>query len=306
MKIETLILTIAATCALAVGSVSAQPDTNKSQGIDRPNKTSKPARKTDPYGLGRINGMPTPYKGETLSSSEINEVDLSATDPVAALDPSNQRKAGIEYLDIPGNGNWSAKLGESRDKHQYVTFTLYASVGTIIDVGNALLRVAMSERAGFISLEYKNHAADNVRWSPLDVDIQLARFEGREMAMLNMITVKLDQPARMWSFGLGQYNVQKTDLPLASRKNTGANEIRVVAGSDGVWVLGVLSSDQNPMFEDTNHNTIPDEYEIEQLGAILGSEASGDETASLLNEWKEDRFKRTDEVFLDLVPPDQG
>ncbi|MBM2813143.1 MAG: hypothetical protein HW416_3902, partial [Chloroflexi bacterium] len=106
---------------------------------------------------------------------------------------------------------------------------------------------------------------------------------------LPVLTVRLDPKAGVWDLFAGSRLVA-TDLPLAALPNGATRQFTVQAGAQGARVCGLVSADDNPLFEDENANGIDDAFEKQQnQGSLLATREPAATRTQLARQWQQDQ-----------------
>ncbi|MFZ5493734.1 MAG: hypothetical protein ACOZE5_00165 [Verrucomicrobiota bacterium] len=191
----------------------------------------------------------------------------------------------IRYLSLPPGAEWSVPLRQRRKGPNYVTFTMHASVGSVVFVDGALVSLVKSEQPDYASVVVGYPKGDTIEWMPLLLDVPVRNYSGQPMGTLAIVTICTDTESGRWSITTVD-RLAAHDLPLGPLDTAGPRVLTVKTGASGAWVCGVASSDENPVFEDVNHNGVRDSFEIKLLGAPLSRNASREAMDRLLHLWK--------------------
>jgi hypothetical protein len=109
---------------------------------------------------------------------------------------------------------------------------------------------------------------------------------------LPVLTARLDGTAGIWDLYVGS-RLGAVDLPLPKLPPGATKQFSVRAGNTGARVCGLISSDDNPLFEDENRNGVDDTFERQQNpGAPLAARSSGHARAQLAQAWQQDQQAR--------------
>jgi hypothetical protein len=111
------------------------------------------------------------------------------------------------------------------------------------------------------------------------------------MALLGPLTVKTDERTSLWSIWSTD-SLIRDELPITQSASAGIPTITMTAGNAGARILGLAFSDENPVFEDSNHNAVPDDFERTELGQLLPSDAGAGFKADLRLAWSAERRRR--------------
>ena len=85
-----------------------------------------------------------------------------------------KERGGATYLEIEPGAGWQRNLRRKGVGASYVTFTLNASVGTMIDIGGATVSIEPSQKDGSYAAIYSGGTA-----KPINHEVPLMLFEGR-------------------------------------------------------------------------------------------------------------------------------
>ncbi len=212
-------------------------------------------------------------------------------------DQHSQLKArgDAPYLAIEPSSVWHRPLRVQKAGANYVTFTLNASIGSMISVGGASIVIETS-------LKDSSYAAihGNGTNKLINHEVPLMLFEAARMATLDIVTIKLDKGAGTWAMWFRDTLVAE-DMPLPAPEN-GLSEIHITAGKGGAWLCGLVCSDENPLFEDINDNGVPDDFEIKTLGKPLNANARAEVLADLRVAWQVARASSPPSEFVLTTP----
>lgn len=253
---------------LAVSVLQAQP--------------ASPAAKTPaPLGLLRLQESTKPGQAPALAAAKFAVDDLSAGTAIGA---SKNRKDEVDLLSLDANREWSRALRGSGREVAFVSFQLYASAGTIVDIGGVRLGVTLSPVGGNLQLMYDDSTTGALQWKPLNTHVGTGRYGGKTFAALPTLTVRLDPATGTWDLYFGS-RLMADHLPIiAARKDQ--RQFSLHAGGEGAWLTGLVLADENPLYEDANANGIDDAFEKQKRGALLAATANVSDRQSLAQEWK--------------------
>ncbi|WP_414660799.1 hypothetical protein [Horticoccus sp. 23ND18S-11] len=194
----------------------------------------------------------------------------------------------LAYLAVVGGKSWSRPLrGGPRDT-TFVSFLAYGSTDTVIDVAGARLRIRAGATPGQAQLQVGYRAASGLTWINTGGPIRFEVHGGRNLAALPVLTLRLDRHAGVWDLYVARRLVL-TDRPLGPLPKGAPNQFTVFAGAEGALVSGLVSADENPLWEDENGNGIDDDFEQRQRGALLPrGAASGVDRTRLAQQWQQD------------------
>lgn len=204
--------------------------------------------------------------------------------PQLALGAKSLVKQNLNYLTLEANKEWSRPLRGAPKDTTFVSFLAYASEGTVIDIGGAKITIKPSSKAGYAQISVPSPAAGSSS-PPYGNLIKIEKHDGASLAALPVFTVRLDPAAGVWDLYVFQRLVAE-DLPLADVK--GARQFAIKPGAQGAQVLGLVTSDENPLFVDANANGIDDTFEKQKRnGALLAANAPAAERIQLAQQWKD-------------------
>ncbi len=238
-----------------------------------------------PQGLRRLAGMPSEHGGGRIPAQAISIVELDSPQ-VAGSTGRVAAQGKIPYLALAPETEWSVPLRPLRAGANYVTFTMHASVDSVVSVDGALVSLVKSERPGYATVMVGYPKDNAIEWMSLMHDVELRPYSGQLMGTLAIVTICTDTESGRWSLTTVD-RLAAYDLPLGSIDPTAPRKLSVRTGPAGAWVCGVASSDENPVFEDVNHNGVRDSFEMKMLGAILDHKASREARERLIHLWKE-------------------
>jgi hypothetical protein len=258
-----------------------------------------PRATASPLALPRLKSTINPGDAAALDASQFTMDTLA---PRGVPGATTGKRNDADYLALPAGREWSRPLRGNPNDATFVSFHVYGSHTTVIDIGGARLGLAAGPIAGSLQLMYDGSTTGAFEWKSLNVHVASAKYGGQDLAALPPLTVLLD-PAGTWTLFLGS-RLLGTDLPvIEARRNN--RQFTVKAGTGGAWVVGLVLSDENPLYEDTNANGIEDQFEMTQRGALLPSKASKVERDAVMLQWKNaQRGRRPPAVFAPRPMPD--
>ncbi len=242
---------------------------------------SPTARTPAPLGLLRLQNTPKPGQAPALTTNKFAVDDLSAG---TALGASKSRKDDVDLLALDANREWTRPLRGSPREVAFVSFQLYASAGTIVDIGGVRLGLTFSPAGGNLQLMYDDSASDTLQWKPLNTHVGTSKYDGRNFAALPTLTVRLDPVTNTWDLFSGS-RLLADHLPMIDAKRNN-RQFSIRAGSEGAWLTGLVLADENPLYEDANANGIDDAFERQKHGTLLAHTASTTERQELAQAWK--------------------
>ncbi len=229
-------------------------------------------------GLPRLAGSTAADRPSRLSRSKVTSLDLAAA---PASDAATARSShGVNYYIIKPNREWRKGVRNVAGP-AFVSFFLYASENTRVDVAGAVLTISRKKGADIAQIlcgpeKFPLAAFGGVR---------LERHEDALFADLPVLTIRLDRGSGTWDL-FAFRRLVATGLPLAV---PGSDKIdfSITGGSSGAWLLGWVNSDEHPLFDDANRNGIDDLFERSRTGAILATSAPATDVRTLARQWME-------------------
>lgn len=185
-----------------------------------------------------------------------------AVDPLAADAAAGVRaetRGSVAHLAVDGGRTWSRPLRGASHGVQFVSFQVWAAENTVIRIGGVTLGVTAGPSGGTVQLYRDEPTLAGYQWKELGLHAGLRRFDGKTMAALPVLTVRLDANERTWDLYSGSALVAE-DLPLSVPTGR-SDRFEITAGAAGAWVAGLVMSDENPFYDDDNANGIDDAFE---------------------------------------------
>jgi hypothetical protein len=241
---------------------------------------------TAPLGLPRLAATDARRPGTPPAlARDAYGVDDLAPLP-GARDQRTRTHEQIRSLDLDAGAIWSRPLRSAGNRTVFVSFLLYASCGTEIRIGDVQLRVDAGPTDGGAQLAMAERTPRGFSWRPLGVHAELDSFDGRTLAGLHVITVRIDPKEQTWDLHLGA-RLAHVGLPLLlSPAGAGRTDVAIRAGADGARLLGLVQSHDHPLVEDANDNGIDDAFERTRNGGRLGrADLAPDARRELAETW---------------------
>lgn len=236
--------------------------------------------------VGAAAPAPTPTSAPTLELPRLKR--QGKAPPVAPLqrakvtlddlsiegtaDAKAARDQGLNYLAVDPGKQINRPLRGALNEVTFVSFFVYASVGSSIEVGGAQLSIVAGQKPGLAQLLLGPVTTAQASAHELACAVKLERHGNASLAPLPILTVRLDPVLETWDVFLFE-RLLLAGLPLDVSKRE--KKFTISAGSEGAWLLGLVSSDENPLFVDANGNGVEDVFERNKLGTLLGSNAAG-------------------------------
>lgn len=245
-----------------------------------------------PLGLPRLAGGSDAPGQAKLSADAFEVVNLGVPAEDTGGNGTVRRWGGLAYVEIAPGGEWSRKLRRHRAGANYITFTICGSIGTVIRIGGIKIGLAESfDDPSYVAVVAAVPPSEKGEWLPLGYETQALPFDGNMMALIGPVTVKMDANTGLWSIWSSD-SLIRDGLAIGSSSATPMGRFTVTAGDGGARISGLAFSDENPVFEDANHNAVPDEFEHRALGRLSSSDASAESKAELKRAWADERRQR--------------
>lgn len=280
MQIKILITFMLPFVAMAA-TAPAQPQIQDRDAIRDP---AKPPRGVPdearavwaPLGLPRLAEIRTPETTTTRLSPDKYIVDplILSDDTAIGQNQTLTERGGVRVLQISPGTSWSSSIRvPAPTQTAYLSFRLYASVGTRIMFQGTTLAVDNGPIAGSLALYREDHIRDETVKYPLGLHVALDFYDGLELAALPVITLRCDLIRGTWDLFVSTRQIAD-NLLISSPAGTKRN-VTIMAGDQGAWLVGLVLADENPLFEDENRSGIDDKFERQQLGGqLLSADAS--------------------------------
>jgi hypothetical protein len=259
-------------------------------------------RSPAPLGLSRLSEAARPGQAVPLAAGRF-AVDALAAGGAAGV--ARGRRDEADYLALEPGREWSRPLRGPGNEVAFVSFQAYASSGSVIDIGGVRLGVTLSPTGGNLQLMYDDSTGGTLQWKALNLHVGAGRFDGRTLAALPTLTLRLDPASNTWDLFSGSRLVADQLPAIAARRDVRQFTLR--AGGEGAWLIGLVMADENPLFSDANANGIDDTFERQRRGALLSATASPAERRVLALDWREfQRRTPPPALFLKRPLPDRA
>jgi hypothetical protein len=262
-----------------------------------------------PADLAKLKGPTTPFPAEPppLGLSRLASTIQRSKFDVEPLDPSvgdagvrRRSRRGVAFLDLDNGREWKRSLRDSSGGILFVSFLANASIGSSFDVGGALLRITASEEPNFAEIETGDaNGTNKTGWKQLGYRVPLQSYDGRKLAQLPLLTLQLDRDKGTWDVFSGYVRVA-VGLPLDTGKKALKQGLSVKAGSAGLWICGLVSSDENPLVEDINRDGVDDGLEW----TVKAEDAAADQEGKKIQDPKPSPVQWVPVLHLMRPPPD--
>lgn len=214
-----------------------------------------------------------------------------AIDDLAAVGPAvRAERDDVAVLVLAAGSEWKRPLRGSPRAVSFISFQVYASGNTIIEAGGARLGFTVSPIDGSLQLMFDDSTQGSLQWRPLRLNVDTAKFDGKNLSMFPTLTLRLDPEENTWDLYTGS-RLTADSLPLIAEKKM-QREFVMRAGAEGAWVTGLVMADENPLYDDQNANGIDDGFEKEKRGALLGSNTQADRRV-LAEQWRDAQRRKS-------------
>ena len=207
-------------------------------------------------------------------------------------------KQGVKFLALAATREWSRPLrGETADL-VFVSFSVYGSIGTIVETGGARLGIVDSDIDGYAQLVVD----ENTKWRLLGIHVPVNSYDGKLLGTFPVLTVRLDRADGSWDLYHSARLVAE-DLPIDASIKHG--QFVVKAGEEGAMINGLVQSDVNPLYADDNGNGVDDTFEQQKRGRLLAKADGKADRKQLIADWrKHQRTSPPPALFVNLPRPD--
>lgn len=260
-----------------------------------------------PLGLPRLRTQVPAGKASALGAAvfEVDALEVPTKDR-ASGSMKTEKEGNVGVLKIAPSAELVRPLRTSPQQVSFHSFLIYASQSTVVSVGGAWLGFAASPIGDMFQVTYGEGTPEGLVWKSASLHVSLDVYGGQSLATLPVLTVRLDPKAGVWDLYAGSRLVFANIALLSGAKPADANKFILRGGTAGAWLVGLVQSDENPIFEDANRNGIDDAFELEQGGQLLAATASKADRGALAERWKADSFqKRQDAWLIDRPRPDR-
>jgi hypothetical protein len=232
---------------------------------------------------------------EQMADTKFAADMLSAQDFVGAQGGETRR---VRFLALDAAREWSRPLRGGAKDLVFVSCSLYGSVGTQLEIGGARLRVAESDVLAYGQLVVE----ENGKLRGLGIHVPMDFHDGKILARFSVLTLRLDRAEGTWDLYHGARLVAE-DLPLADTKEE--QRFTLKAGDQGAMLNGLVQSDENPLYADTNGNGVDDAFEQQKQGRLLTTADGKATRKQLITDWrKHQRANPAPALFVNLPQPD--
>lgn len=255
-----------------------------------------------PLGLIRLRNAPTATVPSIVLANRFVVDDLTP----GGSGGIKTQKQGVDCLALGAQQTWTRPLRGAAQTTLFVSFSAYASLGTTLRIGGAWLTLASSTGGlGYAELKAAQTGANGLEWKALGVSLPLDFHEAKLLGALPVLTVRLNPGGNAWDLFSGSRLIAE-DLPFYTPAGQNSSPDFVVqAGALGVWVTGLVMSDENPLYVDSNANSIADSFELQQNGSLLPTNAPAATHRALAQAWRDSTFTLpTPALYLKRIAAD--
>lgn len=205
---------------------------------------------------------------------------------------ARKREQNIDHLALDGGKDWTAPLHGAPEDITFVSFFLYASVGTVVETGGARLMIRPGDKPEEAQMYIGLPGEKKPRWRKFGGPVRLEKHQGKLLASLPVLTLRLDPVAREWDLFVAN-RLALAGLALPPHPKDAPKEFHLSAGQNGAKLCGLVSAEENPLYEDGNSNGIDDAFERRQRGgALLPAGATRADRTSVAAQWQQDQRQR--------------
>jgi hypothetical protein len=245
-----------------------------------PSLSAQSVTQARPLGLVRLNNEGKVNDASRIAGNNFTVDDLSEA---GFGEASHTRKNGIECLSLDAGRYWVRPLRASRRPAVSVSFLVLGSQSTIVEVGGARLGLTASLADGSLQLMYDATSEAGPEWRSLGIYLPLEKYDGRLLGAAPLLTVQIEPETNVWHLFAGT-RLLAYGLPLLPDAEA---KITVKSGTEGALICGLVQSDENPLFVDSNGNGIDDDFEKKTHGgSLLPSNAALQQRSAVIQAWK--------------------
>ena len=253
------------------------------------------AQNVAPLGLPRLAEQARVGEAAPVARDKFTAEALVSPGAVGAR---SGEKRGAKFLALDAAHDWFRPLRGGAKETGFVSFSVYGSIGTIIEAGGARLGIVDSDIDGYAQLAVD----ENSKWRLLGIHVPLQKFEGKFLGRFPVLTLRLDRSDGSWDL-FHSARLVAEDLPIdASIKHA---QFVVKAGEEGAMINGLVQSDVNPLYADDNGNGVDDSFEQQKRGRLLAKADGKADRKQLIADWrKHQRTSPPPALFVNLPRPD--
>ena len=252
-----------------------------------------------PLGLPRLKEQAKPGEAAPVARAKFADADLTVRGVTGAR---NGEKRGAKFLALDATKGWSQPLRGKPGEILFVSFSVNGSLGTVMEVGGARLIVVESAITHYATLVLEESTPAGVKWRELGLHSPLEQYDTRALAAFSVLTLRLDPANSVFDLYQGSRLVAD-HLPYQSGKDN--RQVTIYGGDAGAMINGLVQSDENPLYEDTNANGIDDRFEQQKKGRLLAANTPAADRKALIKDWRESqRTQRPAALFVNLPRPD--
>ena len=147
-----------------------------------------PPRPVAPLGLTRLQSTVSSGQPAALPPGRFA---LDALAPGGTAGATHLRRDAADLLALAAGAEWSRPLRGSARDAAYVSFQIYASASTIVEVGGVRLGFTLSPVGRSLQLMYDDATSGALQWKPLHQHLAIGTYGGRGLASVPTLTVRL-------------------------------------------------------------------------------------------------------------------
>ena len=189
-------------------------------------------------------------------------------------------REGVTYLELDKERGWSRPVNLQGRNTVFISVRLWASESTIIRAAGARIGFLPAPNKSAIQIFRNKPIGGSMDWVPLYCQFAAGVFDGRTYCNPSTLTLRIDFQNNVWDLFSGDRLIA-ANLPYVLDSSRDGR-IEIVGGRYGCSIMGVLVSNENPLFEDSNRNAVEDKYERERRGSLAPASIPPSERLSLL------------------------
>ena len=224
----------------------------------------------------------------------IDKFEIDALNVKESASIRISRKGNVDIVVLKGAAVLSRPMRAKKGELSFISFGLLGSLGTIVDVGGAKIGVGESSLInGYANIMVSRDGGD---WVATPLNVPFRRYDGSRLATLPVLTIRLSPVDGIFDlYANSQLLVEGIDYTATANNR----QIRFIAGVGGANLMGLVQSDENPLYLDQNRNGIDDDFELAHTGALAKKNSTKQDLKMLHSEWrKAERFVPPPPLFV--------
>lgn len=143
-------------------------------------------------GLLRLKNATRANDAAPLAAGKFSVDDLSTSGAAGA---SKSKRNNVDYVALDSGKESARPLRGNAKDVTFVSFQVYASQGTIIDIAGVRLGLTAGPMTGGMQLMFDDSTTGVPQWKSLNYQVSTGKYDGKSFAALPTMTVRLDHEA---------------------------------------------------------------------------------------------------------------